>query len=52
MSKRGPVLVYMPDRGVGDLMWHLPTIRAIARTAPEGSVILATRPTTRAKSAM
>lgn len=44
----GPVLVYMPDRGVGDLMWHLPTIRAIAATTPEGKVVLATRPTTRA----
>ena len=46
MKRRGPVLVYMPDRGVGDLIWHLPTIRAIA--AREGKVILATRPTTRA----
>lgn len=48
MSKQGPVLVYMPDRGVGDLMWHLPTIRAIAAAAPDGKVVLATRPTTRA----
>lgn len=45
----GPVLVFMPDRGVGDLMWHLPTIRALARRAPGGKVLLATRPTTRAK---
>jgi heptosyltransferase-2 len=30
-------------------MWHLPTIRAIAATTPEGAVMLATRPTTRAK---
>ena len=32
----GPVLVYAPDRGIGDLMWHLPTFRAIAATTPEG----------------
>ncbi len=45
---RGPVLVYSPDRGVGDLMWHLPTLRAIAAATPEGAVALATRPSTRA----
>lgn len=44
----GPVLVYLPDRGVGDLMWHLPTMRAIAAGAPEGTVVLAARPSTRA----
>jgi len=38
----------MPDRGVGDLMWHLPTVRAIAATTTEDSVVLAARPTTRA----
>jgi len=45
-----PVLVYSPDRGVGDLMWHLPTIRAIAARTPEGQVVLATRPSTRAEA--
>ena len=44
----GPVLVYAPDRGIGDLMWHLPTIRAIAATTPEGQVVLAARPSSRA----
>lgn len=44
----GPVLVYAPDRGIGDLMWHLPTFRAIAATAPEGRVVLAARPSSRA----
>ncbi|MGE5565558.1 MAG: glycosyltransferase family 9 protein [Parcubacteria group bacterium] len=44
------MLVYMPDRGVGDLMWHLPTIRAIAAKEPAGKVVLATRPTTRASA--
>ncbi|CAN5353091.1 glycosyltransferase family 9 protein [soil metagenome] len=44
----GPVLVYAPDRGIGDLMWHLPTFRAIAATTPEGQVVLAARPSSRA----
>jgi heptosyltransferase-2 len=44
----GPVLVYAPDRGIGDLMWHLPTIRAIAETTPEGQVALVARPSSRA----
>ena len=44
----GPVLVYAPDRGIGDLMWHLPTMRAIAAQAPEGQVVLAARPSSRA----
>ncbi|CAN7616485.1 glycosyltransferase family 9 protein [Caulobacter sp. LjRoot300] len=44
----GPVLVYAPDRGIGDLMWHLPTCRAIAATTPEGRVVLAARPSSRA----
>jgi heptosyltransferase-2 len=49
---RSAVLVYMPDRGVGDLMWHLPTIRAIASKAPDGKVVLATRPSTRAAAVL
>lgn len=44
----GPVLVYAPDRGIGDLMWHLPTIRAIAATTPEEKVLLVARPSSRA----
>ncbi len=44
----GPVLVYAPDRGIGDLMWHLPTFRAIAAQTPEGQVVLAARPSSRA----
>lgn len=44
----GPVLVYAPDRGIGDLMWHLPTIRAIAATTPERQVVLVARPSSRA----
>lgn len=47
-TSAGPVLVYAPDRGIGDLMWHLPTFRAIAATTPEGQVVLAARPSSRA----
>jgi len=46
--KSGPVLVYAPDRGIGDLMWHLPTFRAIAAQTPEGRVVLVARPSSRA----
>ena len=42
------VAVIHPHRGVGDLMWHLPYIRAIAKQAPTGQVALVTRPSTRA----
>jgi heptosyltransferase-2 len=48
----GPVLVYAPDRGIGDLMWHLPTFRAIAATAPEGQVVLAARPSSHARQVL
>ncbi|MBO9709278.1 MAG: glycosyltransferase family 9 protein [Caulobacter sp.] len=47
-TQAGPVLVYAPDRGIGDLMWHLPTFRAIAAETPEGRVVLAARPSSRA----
>jgi heptosyltransferase-2 len=47
-TQAGPVLVYAPDRGIGDLMWHLPTFRAIAAKTPEGQVVLAARPSSRA----
>ena len=49
---QGSVLVYAPDRGIGDLMWHLPTIRAIAATAPEGKVVLVARPSSRASEVL
>jgi heptosyltransferase-2 len=48
----GPVLVYAPDRGIGDLMWHLPTFRAIATTAPEGRVVLVARPSSHARQVL
>ena len=52
LTTPGPVLVYAPDRGIGDLMWHLPTIRAIAATTPEGQVVLVARPSSRASEVL
>lgn len=51
-KQAGPVLVYAPDRGIGDLMWHLPTFRAIAARTPEGQVVLAARPSSRAEEVL
>lgn len=48
MEQAAPTLVFAPDRGVGDLMWHLPTVRGIAEQAG-APVVLITRPSTRAK---
>jgi len=48
-SAKGLPLVLMVCRGVGDLMWHLPTFRAIAARSPQGKIALAVRPTTQAR---
>lgn len=45
----GLPLVLMVCRGIGDVIWHLPTFRAIAAHSPEGKVALAMRPSTRAR---
>lgn len=47
-ARRGPVVAYMPARGIGDVVWHLPAVRRLAGLTPEGQVIFLTRPTTRA----
>ena len=36
-------------QGIGDVIWHLPFIRAIAAKAPQGAVTFLTLPSTRAK---
>ena len=33
-------------------MWHLPTLRAIAATTPEGKVVLVARPSSRASEVL
>lgn len=47
---KGLPLVLMVCRGVGDLMWHLPTFRAIAAHSPQGKIALAVRPSTQARN--
>jgi heptosyltransferase-2 len=41
--------VIQVKQGIGDVIWHLPFIRAIAATTPERAVTLLTLPSTRAK---
>lgn len=48
-QKGGLPLVVMVCRGIGDVIWHLPTFRAIAANSPQGKVALAMRPSTRAR---
>jgi heptosyltransferase II len=40
--------VIQAKRGIGDVMWHLPFIRAIAAATPEGKVTFLAPPTTHA----
>ena len=41
--------VIQVKQGIGDVIWHLPFIRAIAAATPERAVTLLTLPSTRAK---
>ena len=41
--------VIQVKQGIGDVIWHLPFIRAIAASTPEGAVTFLTLPSTRAK---
>jgi len=41
--------VIQVKQGIGDVVWHLPFIRAIAAAEPEGAVSCLTLPSTRAK---
>mgnify|MGYP003700579111 CR=1 FL=1 len=41
-------LVIQPLPGIGDMVWHLPHIEAIARACPEGSVTVLTKRRSRA----
>lgn len=41
--------VIQVKQGIGDVIWHLPFIRAIAAQEPEGKVAFLTLPSTRAK---
>src|ERR1051325_4673184 len=41
--------VIQVKQGIGDVIWHLPFIRAIAAKTPEGKVTFLTLPSTRAQ---
>ncbi len=42
--------VFQPRPGLGDLIWHLPLIRAVAAASKEGRVTLVTKPSTQAET--
>jgi heptosyltransferase-2 len=42
-------VVIQTKQGIGDVIWHLPFIRAIAATAPAGNVTFLTLPSTRGR---
>ena len=44
-----PVAVIQVKPGIGDVIWHLPFVRAIAAAAPDGQVIFFAPPTSAAK---
>jgi heptosyltransferase-2 len=44
-----PTAVIQPKPGIGDVLWHLPFIRAIAAAAPGGQVTFLAPPTSRAR---
>jgi heptosyltransferase-2 len=44
-----PFAVIQVKPGIGDVIWHLPFIRAIAATAPDGAVTFLAPPTSAAK---
>ena len=47
-AKLAPVAVIQVKPGIGDVIWHLPFIRAIAGTTPEGCVTFFAPPTSAA----
>jgi heptosyltransferase-2 len=48
-APRGNTLVIQPLPGIGDMIWHLSPIHAIAAAAPRGKVTLLTKPRSRAE---
>jgi heptosyltransferase-2 len=44
-----PFAVIQVKPGIGDVIWHLPFIRAIAAAAPDGQVTFFAPPTSAAK---
>jgi heptosyltransferase-2 len=48
-AAKGLPMALMVCRGVGDVMWHLPTFRAMAERSPQGQISLAIRPSAQAR---
>jgi heptosyltransferase II len=48
-ATNGPILILQPLPGVGDLVWHLPVMHAIAAAHPEHERILLTKHRSRAE---
>ncbi|MGR6034170.1 MAG: glycosyltransferase family 9 protein [Candidatus Nitrosoglobus sp.] len=44
----GGILIIQPLPGIGDMIWHLPIIHAIAAASPEGHVTVLTKPRSQA----
>ncbi len=44
-----PTVVIQTKQGIGDVMWHLPFIRAIAAASPDGTVTFLALPSTHAQ---
>lgn len=40
----GKTLIIQPSPGIGDMLWHLPYLRALARQASHGKISLLTKP--------
>jgi len=49
MQISSPAAVFQPRPGLGDLIWHLPHIRAIAQSTDTGKVTLIVKPSTQAR---
>lgn len=52
LQLHAPAAVFQPRPGLGDLIWHLPHIRAIAQTTPTGKITLITKPSTQARDVL
>ncbi len=50
LPKKPKILVIQPRPGIGDMIWHLPYTRALARRAASGSVTVLTKSNANARS--
>ena len=52
LQLHAPTAVFQPRPGLGDLIWHLPHIRALAQNTPTGKITLITKPSTQARDVL